>query len=346
MSGVAPRVECVNPLDADTVTEALAQAPVVARVDRSGFVESVHQALIAVTGSDGSLTAAWGRPDAVIFPRSSNKPLQALAMVRAGLDLPPELLALVCSSHSGEQFHLDGVRDILTRHGLDESDLQNTPDLPYDEVDRTRWIREGREPVSLAQNCSGKHAGMLATCVVAGWDTATYRDPNHPLQVLMAETLGEIADDRVLAMGVDGCGAPVMSLSVVGLARAFGRLAAADPATPEGRVAEAMRIAPQNVGGTRRDVTTLMQGAPGLIAKDGAEACYAIGLPDGRGVALKITDGTQRARPVVAAAVLRRMGVQSPALDELATAVIKGHGVPVGAVTATLGDPTTGFLDA
>lgn len=334
----------MNPLDAQTVSAALASAPVLARVDRSGFVESVHHGLVTVTGSDGGVEAAWGPSDAVIFPRSSNKPLQALAMVRAGLDLPDELLALVCSSHSGEQFHIDGVRAILERHGLSEADLQNTPDLPYDDVDRKRWTREGHEPVPIAQNCSGKHAGMLATCTINGWDTTTYRDPNHPVQQLMAETLAEIADDEVAAMGVDGCGAPVMSLSMAGLARAFGRLAAAPEGTHEWRVARAIRNAPVFLGGSRRDVSTLVAGVPGLIAKDGAEACYAIGLPDGRGVAVKIADGAQRARPVVAAAVLRRMGIDSPALDELAKADILGHGKRVGGVTEALGEPTTGRL--
>ena len=335
----------MNTLPVDLVATSLAEAPVMARVDRSGFVESVHHALVTVTGPDGAVLASWGAPETVIFPRSSNKPLQALAMVRAGLDLPDELLALVCSSHSGERFHLDGVRAILERHGLSEADLQNTPDLPYDEVDRRTWMREGREPSSLAQNCSGKHAGMLATCVVSGWDTATYRDPGHPVQVLMAETLAQIAGDEVAATGVDGCGAPVMTLSMAGLARAFGRLAAAADGA-EARVADAIRRAPDYLGGTRRDVTTLLKGVPGLLAKDGAEAVYAIGLPDGRGVAVKIADGSQRARPVVTAAVLRLMGLDAPALDELEQAVILGHGQPVGAVTAALSAPTSGDVGA
>lgn len=329
---------------ADQVADMLAGAPVMARVDRSDFVESVHRALACVTATDGSVQAAWGDPGAVIFPRSSNKPLQALAMVHAGLDLPAELLALVCSSHSGEQFHLDGVRAILERHGLSVEDLQNTPDLPYDDVDRRQWLREGHEPESLAQNCSGKHAGMLATCVVNGWDTATYRDVDHPLQQLMARTLEAVAGDTVDATGVDGCGAPVMTLSMAGLARAFGSLAAAEPGSDEARIVDAMRAAPHFLGGTRRDVTKLVQGVDGLIAKDGAEAVYAIGLADGRGLSVKIVDGSQRARPVVAARVLREMGVSAPVLDELAAAPILGHGQPVGAVTAVLPEPTHGSL--
>lgn len=348
LSPQVPRVGGVNHHDAAATpgSIALSSAPVLARVERSGFVESMHHGLVTVTNPAGEVAAAWGPSDGVVFPRSSNKPLQALAMVRAGLDLPPELLALVCSSHSGEQFHLDGVRAILQRHGLDESSLLNTPDLPYDPIDRNAWIREGREASSLAQNCSGKHAGMLATCTLNGWDLASYREPGHPVQRLMAETLADIAGDEVLATGVDGCGAPVMSLSMTGLARAFGRLASAPEGSDEARVAGALRAAPAFVGGTRRDVSKLIAGVPGLIAKDGAEACYAIGLADGRGVAVKIADGGQRARPVVAAAVLELMGVRAAVIGELAEADVLGHGRPVGAVVAALGEPTEGSISA
>ncbi len=312
----------------------LYDAPVLAHVVRSGLVESVHCGAVALTAADGTPTRQIGAASAAVFPRSANKPLQGVAMLRAGLDLDGALLALVCASHSGEPFHLDGVRRILSQAGLGEADLQNTPDLPYDEQERTAWTIARRAPRCVAQNCSGKHAGMLAACVAAGWDTAGYLDPSHPLQRLTRSTLGELAGEPVTAVGIDGCGAPVMSLSLVGLARAFGRLASAPARSPEGRVAVAIRGHPQWLGGTRRDVTALIRGVPGLVAKDGAEGVYAAGLADGRGVALKIADGGQRARPVVMAAVLRSMGVRSPALDDLAYAPVLGHGEPVGAVVA------------
>lgn len=325
-----------------TPAEGLASAPVVAQVDRSGFVESVHRGLVTITNPDGSLAASWGDADAVIFPRSANKPLQAVAMLRNGLDLDGELLALVCASHSGESLHMEGVRRILAHYHLNESDLQNTPDLPYDEQDRTEWIRQGKSAVSLAQNCSGKHAGMLATCVVNGWDTKTYRDPDHPLQVAMKQTLEDLASSPVHAIGVDGCGAPVTSLTMTGLARAFGRVAQGASGSDEARVRDAIVGSPRYLGGSRRDVTALIQNGDGLFAKDGAEAVYAIGLPDGRGLAVKIADGSQRARPVVAAAALRYLGYDLPeAYAVLEKADIKGHGQPVGAVTAVLGEPTT-----
>ena len=318
-----------------TVTPpALADAPVLAHVTRGGVVESVHRASVAVTASDGSLLHSWGDPLDPIFPRSSNKPLQSVAMLRAGLELPPHHLALASASHSAQPFHLDAVRDMLAAVGLTEADLQNTPDLPYDPDERDVWIAAGRTARPLAQNCSGKHAAMLATCRVNGWDLATYRDPGHPLQRLMAETIADLAGEPVAATAVDGCGAPVMAISLAGLARAFGRVAAAEPGTHEATVTAALRAHPEYLGGTRRDVTALIRGTDGLIAKDGAEAVYAAGLADGRGVALKVADGSQRARPVVLAAVLRRLGVESSAYERLETAPVLGHGLPVGSVVA------------
>ncbi len=313
---------------------ALADGPVLAHVTRGGVVESAHRGSIAVTTAGGSLLASWGSATDPVFPRSSNKPIQAVAMLRAGLDLPPAHLALACASHSAEPFHLDGVRAMLAGIGLTEADLQNTPDLPYDPQERDVWLAAGRSARPLAQNCSGKHAAMLATCRVNGWDLATYRDPAHPLQQLIARTLEDLTEEPVAATAVDGCGAPVMAVSLAGLARAFGRIASAHAGTPEGRVAAAMRTHPELVGGTRRDVTALMRGTPGLVAKDGAEAVYAAGLADGRGVALKIADGGQRARPVVLSAVLRRLGVESGAYGRLEDAPVLGHGEPVGAVVA------------
>jgi L-asparaginase II len=305
---------------------------VLAHVVRSGFVESVHHGSVVALDADGSTLLAVGDVARPVFPRSCSKPLQAVAMLRAGLDLDGELLALAAASHSGEPFHLGGVRRIIDRAGVSVQDLQNTPDLPSDEAERTAWVASGRQASSLAQNCSGKHAAMLATCVTAGWDIATYRDPQHPLQQLVARTLADLCDEPPAATGVDGCGAPVLAFSLTGLARAFSRLATAPAGTDEARMAAAMRAYPQWLGGTGRDVTALIRGVPGLIAKDGAESVYAVGLADGRGVALKIADGGQRARPVVMAAALRRLGIPSDVLDELAHAPVLGHGQPVGSV--------------
>lgn len=305
----------------------------VAHVVRGGFVESVHHGLAVVTAPDGGVELEVGDATGPIFPRSSSKPIQALAMVRQGLDTDGTLLALACSSHSGEDFHVEAARAILARAGLSEADLQNTPDHPYDEVARTAWIAAGLPKQSIVQNCSGKHASMLATCVLNGWDTATYREQGHPLQMAITETVSELAGEQPSAVAVDGCGAPIHAISLAGLARSFGRLATATDG-PEARVAGAMRDFPEYVGGTRRDVTTLIRRVPGLIAKDGAEAVFAVGFPDGRGAAVKIADGASRARSVVAA-VLRRLGItDEEALAALEHQPVLGHGQPVGAVVA------------
>ncbi len=258
---------------------------VVAEVWRGELVESVHNGTVVGLDADGAAAFTIGAPDAVVFPRSSNKPLQALAMVRAGLDLDGELLALACASHSGEDFHLDGVREILTRAGLTEADLQTPPDLPLSEAAQRAKLAAGFGPEPLFMNCSGKHAAMLLTCVRNGWPTATYRDPEHPLQRLIAETIEELTGERIGAVSVDGCGAPLFGLRLRGLATAFRTIATAKEGTDERRVADAMNAFPQWVGGTGRDVTELMRALPGSVCKDGAEGVYAIALADGRAVA-------------------------------------------------------------
>lgn len=312
----------------------LAAAPVVAVVERSGFIESVHHGVVAAVDAEGASLLEAGPVGTPTFPRSSNKPMQALAMVRNGLDLEPELLALACASHNGEPFHLEGARRILAGAGMTEASLQNTPDRPIYEPERRRWIQQGLEPTSLAQNCSGKHSAMLATCVAAGWDTTTYRDPNHPLQRAIAATIAELTGEEVTATGIDGCGAPVHAVSPAGVARAFGRIASAPEGSDEARVADAIRGNPAWLGGSGRDVTTLIEGVPGLIAKDGAEGYCAVGLADGRGLAIKIADGSSRARTVVVVAALRRLGLTDPVLDILTADPVLGHGEPVGAVLA------------
>ena len=304
----------------------------VARVVRSGFVEGEHYGTAVAVDGAGHVVAGLGDPTAPMFPRSSAKLVQAVAMLRDGLALDGPLLALVASSHSGERYHLDGVRRILAAAGLDASALRNTADLPLDDDERLNWQRAGRTASALAQNCSGKHAGMLATCVLNGWPLGSYLDPGHPLQVSIARTVTELTGQSPAAVGVDGCGAPLLAVSALGLARAFARLATAGPESDEGRVAQAVRRHPEWLGGTGRDVTALVGGVPGLIAKDGAEGVYAAAMPDGRAVVVKIADGAARARLVVLVAALRRLGVDAPVLAELGSAAVLGHGVPVGTV--------------
>lgn len=306
----------------------------VAHVVRGGFVEGVHHGSAVVTAPDGTIELEVGDASGPIYPRSSSKPLQALAMVRNGLSTDGAQLALACASHSGEAFHLAAARAILADAGLSETDLQNTPDYPLDDAARIARIASGVPKQSITQNCSGKHASMLATCVANGWDLVTYRDPEHPLQVAVADTVRELTGSEISAVAVDGCGAPIHAVSLAGLARAFGRLAAATEG-PEAKVAQAIRDFPEYLGGTGRDVTTLIRGVPGAIAKDGAEAVYAVGLADGRGIALKVADGSSRARTVLLAAVLRRIGItETGVLEVLENQPVLGHGEPVGSVVA------------
>jgi len=314
---------------------------VIAEVVRSGFVEGHHYGSVVALAADGSVDWSAGDVTSPVFPRSCNKPLQALGMVDLGLDLPPDLLALACASHSGEPMHVDGVRRILAGAGLDESALQTPPDVPLDDDERDTWLRAGRAREPIAMNCSGKHAAMVATCALHGWDVATYRDAGHPLQRALATTFADLTGEPVAATGIDGCGAPLFSASLVGLARGFAALASATDGTRH-RVAEAIRAHPAMVSGTRRDERVLLTAIPGAIGKAGAESCYAVALPDGRAFALKTDDGGQRARPVIMAAALRRSGVDTePGVDTEAvrsTGVheLLGGGVPVGVVRATL----------
>jgi len=317
----------------------LAGLPVVAEIVRSGFVEGHHYGSIVALAADGSVDWSVGEVVTPVLPRSSNKPLQALAMVELGLDLPPDLLALSCASHSGEPFHVEGVRRILASAGLDESALQTPVDYPLDDDAREAVIRAGGAKSSILMNCSGKHAAMLATCVLKGWDTSSYLDPAHPLQVAILETFARITGEPVDTIAIDGCGAPLLSTSLTGLARAFAALATATDG-PQRRVAEAIREHPEYVSGTARDELALHRAIPGLIGKAGAESCYAIALPDGRAWALKTDDGAPRVRPVLMAEALRRSGVLGEdGVDAAAVAAtgqldLWGGGVPVGVIRA------------
>ena len=317
---------------------------VVAEVVRSGHVEGRHHGSVVALGADGAVAWAVGDAESQIFPRSCNKPLQVLAMLRSGLELDGELLALACASHSGEAFHVDGVRKILAAAGVEESALQTPHDHPLDEEERDRRVRAGGERSPLLMNCSGKHAAMLATCAVNGWDLATYLEPEHPLQVAIARTFTELTGEPVAMAAVDGCGAPLLSTSLVGLARAFRTLAIATEG-PEARIAGAIRRHPEYVSGTRRDELLLLRAVPGAIGKMGAEACYVVALPDGRAVALKIEDGAARARPVVMAEALRRLGVpdepgvDAAGFDAAGDVPLYGGGRRVGEVRAAFPGP-------
>ncbi len=315
------------------VTTAPAAAPTeLVRVIRSGFHECSHFGSLVVTDVDGSVLHARGDIDSPVFPRSSNKPFQSLAMLAAGADLAGADLALASASHSGERKHTSRALDILARAGLTEDDLRCPTALPLDEPTRNDVIRAGGSERRIYMNCSGKHSGMLTACVAAGWDLNSYLSPQHPLQLAVFDQVARLAGETPTATGIDGCGAPLYAISLTALARAFGRMTLAAVGTPERTVADAMRAHPDMVGGTGRDDTLLMEGIPGLLVKGGAEGVHTASLPDGRGVAVKIYDGGDRARMPALVAGLRFLGLDAPVLDQLGTGVVKGGGVPVGTV--------------
>ncbi|SFE37676.1 asparaginase [Streptomyces mirabilis] len=333
-----------------TYAAAIAAAPVireplhapVAQLVRGGVVEGIHYGSVVVLAADGGVDLQIGDIEAAFYPRSALKPVQAVAMLRAGLPLDGELLSLAAASHSGEERHLAGTRRILELAGVTEDDLRNVPDMPYDPVVRDAWIREGRLPSRLAQNCSGKHAAMLMTARLNGWSLDDYLDPGHPLQQAIAEIVEDLTGQAIAQVTVDGCGAPLFSVSLHGLARAAARITTAPSGTPEARVADAMREHAEMASGSGRDVAALMRAVPGLLTKDGFEGVQMAALPDGRAVAVKIADGADRARRPVAAAALARAGVDPGALTEFASVPLLGGGAVVGGLRpARVLDPLT-----
>ncbi|WP_113716944.1 asparaginase [Arthrobacter dokdonensis] len=312
-----------------TSTQFPAHAPLAVQT-RGSMVESVHYGSLAAVKPDGGTLLSRGEPTARMYPRSALKPLMAVAMLRAGVDLTDQQLALAAASHSGAAGHQETAEKILADAGLTVDDLGNSTDLPYGTAERTAWLAAGHGPTHLAQNCSGKHAALLATCVANGWPVETYLDHNHPLPALIREVVAELTGEELTDISTDGCGTEVFALSLTGMARAFSRLTTAARGTPEHRVADAMRGNPELVAGEGRDVTALMRAVPGLLAKDGFEGVQLIALGDGGAVALKISDGGDRARMPAAVPALLALGVEAALLEPFNNLPVLGGGHEVG----------------
>jgi len=339
----------------DDVTDGSAGYVPLAAVERSGFDEGIHFGRLIAIAENGDVAFAYGDVAALVHPRSANKLMQAAAMRSLGLELEGELLALSAASHWGEPQHVDAVRAVLASAGLDESALQTTPALPEDADARRDVVRGDGVARPAFHGCSGKHAAMLATCVVQGWDVATYLEPEHPLQRALRTFVETSIGRPVSHTAVDGCGAPAWAMPLETLALAYRRavtprrygdyLPADTPERPSelGAVADAMRAHPEFVGGERSEVTGLMRTVPGLLVKDGAESIYVAALPDGRAVAIKIADGGFRAGQAVLVAALRALGVESdPGVDAEAfeswgTLPVLGHGEQVGRIRPLIG---------
>lgn len=313
-----------------TNVESSRTNPILVEVVRGDFVESVHRGSVLILGSDGGVVSRVGDPDAVTFPRSSVKPLQAVGMLRAGLKLDGTALALATGSHSGEPEHVEGVRSTLATAGLSVEDLRCPPALPMNEGARAAVLASGGAPERAYMNCSGKHAAMLLTCLANGWPLATYLDAGHPLQVQLRKVLSDYSGEILGPVTVDGCGAPLFGMTLSGLAGGFLRFV--DDPGPARVVADAMRAHPFFVAGTGREDTELMTEVSPLVMKAGAEGLHVAAVPGVGAIAVKIDDGNERARMPVIVAGLRLLGLAGDGLARWATGTVLGGGSPVGTI--------------
>jgi len=247
-----------------------------------------------------------GDPSQLIYPRSSYKSILASAMVRSGVKLEPRLLALTCASHSGLMMHQDGALEILALAGLNADALLNVKGKPLDEA----AALANPEPTRLAMNCSGKHSGMLLGCVTNNWSTHNYLDVDHPVQIAFKNELEKLSGEKISHTAVDGCGAPLFLISLLGLARAIRSLTiSTDPVHQE--VVEACRNFPEMVAGPERLTTKLMKKHPGVFMKSGAESIMVASVPDGKTFAYKVNDGGLRPRVALSVSGLKLLGVNA-----------------------------------
>ncbi|PZE39867.1 asparaginase [Curtobacterium sp. MCSS17_006] len=312
-----------HPLTADGSVE-------LAVLERSGFDESRHVGAGVVVDASGTVIDSVGDVTASIYPRSTMKPFQALAVRRAGALFSDEELVLTTASHAGTAAHQALALHMLESFDHVEADLGCPPDMPFDRG--TARTMDG--PRRLAMNCSGKHAGMLAACRVNGWDEATYLDIEHPLQQRVRSVVEEYTHETVDLVGTDGCGAPVFPLTLTGLARGFaGVVARADD--DSAALTDAVLAHPWAIDGVGRANTVTIERLQ-VLAKLGAEGVMVMGLPGGAAVAVKVLDGSQRAGTLAALALLERNRlVASDGVAEVLEATgerVLGGGVPVGAV--------------
>ncbi|MEU8801661.1 asparaginase [Spirillospora sp. NPDC048819] len=305
---------------------------VLAEVVRNGFVESRHYGSVAGLAPDGALAYARGRTAETVLPRSTTKPFQALACLKAGAPLDGERLAIAAGSHTGEDFHVKTVEAILSDAGLGVDALQCPPAWPEDEPTKAALIRAGEGESRVRMNCSGKHAAMLAACAANGWPLGTYLDPGHPLQAAVRRVMADCAGEEPSPVVVDGCGAPLFGLTLTGLARAARSLVLSGDARP---VADAMRAHPEYVGGTGHANTEFMRALPGSVAKGGAEGVFVAATAEGHAVAVKVVDGGPRATTAIALRALAALGADTAPAARLGTVPVLGGGRPVGEIRTT-----------
>jgi L-asparaginase II len=297
-------------------------------------VESEHRVAWCVVEADGSV--AGPDPDLPVFARSAVKPLQALGSVRAGVlerfGLGDRHLALACASHGGSRAHVATVAEVLAACELVEDALACGPELPLD----PRAAR-GVRPARIRHNCSGKHAFGLARCIAEDWPLDGYFRAGHRLQMAMRECVVDACGLTAVSQeATDGCGMRTFAVPLSALARAFGALAGGGLGPSGDRCASAMRAHPQLVAYDGAIDTELMRAEDGLVAKIGAEGVLAIGLPDGRGLALKVRDGSVRAVAPAGVALARSaLGLPADVPETLAAApIVNSRGLRVGELRA------------
>ena len=302
---------------------------ILATVTRSGIVESLHLGHLIVLNADGSTYLSKGSPELPILPRSAVKSLQASAMLKAGLTVSDEELAIICASHSGAQSHIDLVTKMLEKRDIPFSALKNALDKPLGEKEKFAWGE--KDATQLTQNCSGKHAGMLITCKQNGWDMLTYLEMNHPVQIAIKNEIELLAGEKVSASTFDGCGAPLFAISLAGLARAISNLVKSTEAVHK-QIVTACTTFPELVAGQGRLTTRMMRAVPGLFMKEGAEGIEVCALGDGRTIAIKIIDGSWRPVAPIIMEIFKRWGISMP--DE--SVKIYGGGSVIGEVIANI----------
>ena len=320
------------------------EAVELAVVERSGFVESRHVGSAIVLGPDGSVVRSLGAPSAPVFPRSSMKPFQAIAVMGAGVPLEGAAAVLATASHGGTPAHLSVVRGLLAQAQLTEDALQCPNDWPLDTAARDDAIRAGDHKQPLFMNCSGKHAAMLLACMVNGWPTESYLDPQHPMQQQVRDVVERLTGDKVVATGIDGCGAPVFAMALSTLARGIQRIATASEGSPfalyrnAATLKNAVLANGWAIDGPGR-ANTLVIDELGVFAKLGAEGVMVMAAPDGTTVALKILDGSLRAASIVALSLLADAGaIERQAVDAIAPRLdlaVYGRGEQVGEIRAS-----------
>ena len=320
------------------------EAVELAVVERSGFIESRHVGSAIVLGPDGSVVRSLGTPSAAVYPRSSMKPFQAIAIMGSGVPLEGAAAVLATASHAGTAAHLSVVRGLLAQAQLPESALQCPADWPLDAASRDEAIRAGGRRQPIFMNCSGKHAAMLLACVVNGWPTESYLDPQHPMQQQVRDVVERLTGDKVVATGVDGCGAPVHAMALSTLARGIQRIATASDGSPfalyrnAALLKNAVLANGWAIDGPGRANTVVIDEL-GVFAKLGAEGVMVMAAPDGTTVALKVLDGSLRAATIVALSLLADAGAVDRAAVEAITPALDlavlGGGAPVGAIRPT-----------